>query len=127
MGNNASWPVLLLTAYVFGGFATANLFLANHELSHNLAFRKPLYNQMLAIFANLPMAIPAAVTFKRYHLEHHRYQGESKIDTDLPMDWEGKLFNNTASLIQGVLGLRRRNCICTRFTRCLAHEHSSSP
>ena len=37
LGNYAPMAVLLAVAYVFGGFATANLFLANHELSHNLA------------------------------------------------------------------------------------------
>ena len=45
MGKNASTPVLILCAYVFGGFATANLFLANHELSHNLAFKSPGANR----------------------------------------------------------------------------------
>lgn len=93
--KDSAWWIVLLSAYLFGGCANQAMALALHELSHNLAFRKPLYNQMLAMFANLPMAIPAAVTFKRYHLEHHRYQGEAAIDTDLPMDWEGKFFNNT--------------------------------
>ena len=55
MGNNASWPVLLFTAYIFGGFATANLFLANHELSHNLAFKSAAANRALGLVANLSL------------------------------------------------------------------------
>ena len=36
-----------LCAYVIGATANQNIFLAIHELSHNLAFRKPLHNLSL--------------------------------------------------------------------------------
>jgi fatty acid desaturase len=55
LGNYAHIGVLLAVAYVFGGFATANLFLANHELSHNLAFKSASANRMLGLVANLPI------------------------------------------------------------------------
>ena len=84
LGNNASWPVLLLTAYAFGGFVTANLFLANHELSHNLAFKSAGANSTLGLVVNLPIGIPFSVAFKKYHLEHHMFQGHDAIDTDIP-------------------------------------------
>ena len=61
LGQNASTPVLILCAYVIGGFATANLFLANHELSHNLAFKSPAANRLLGLVANLPIGIPFSV------------------------------------------------------------------
>lgn len=39
--------------------------LAMHELSHNLGARGMVKNRVLAIVANLPMGIPAAMSFKR--------------------------------------------------------------
>lgn len=51
-------------AYVFGATANQNLFLAIHEISHNLAFRSPRLNRLIAIFANLPIGIPYSASFR---------------------------------------------------------------
>jgi hypothetical protein len=51
-------------AYVFGATANQNLFLAIHEISHNLAFRSPLANRLFAIFANLPIGVPYSASFR---------------------------------------------------------------
>lgn len=58
-----SWHYLL-TAYVVGATANQNLFLAIHEISHNLAFKSPLANRLLAIVANLPIGIPYSASFR---------------------------------------------------------------
>ena len=58
-----SWP-FFLTAYVIGATANQNLFLAIHEISHNLAFRSPLANRVFAVFANLPIGIPYSASFR---------------------------------------------------------------
>lgn len=54
----------LATAYVIGATSNQNLFLAIHEISHNLAFRSPLGNRLLAIFANLPIGLPYSAAFR---------------------------------------------------------------
>jgi len=54
-----------------------------HEATHNLIFEKQVYNSLIALFVNLPIGLPAAMTFKRYHHEHHQYQGVDVIDTDI--------------------------------------------
>jgi sphingolipid delta-4 desaturase len=65
--------------------------LAIHELSHGLAFRRPLYNRLFGLFANLPIGVPVAATFKYYHLLHHAHQGVDGVDTDLPTSLEGRV------------------------------------
>ena len=69
--------------------------LAMHELSHNLGARGVTSNRFLAILANLPMGIPAAASFKRYHMEHHKFQGEHVVDVDIPTEFEGWFFHST--------------------------------
>lgn len=83
--NESAWSwKFFLTAYVIGGTANQNLFLAIHEITHNLAFKKIVHNKLLALFSNLPIGVPYSMLFKRYHLEHHKSLGEDGIDTDLP-------------------------------------------
>ncbi|URD79076.1 Sphingolipid Delta4-desaturase (DES) [Musa troglodytarum] len=86
--HDASWMKILAVAYFFGSFLNHNLFLAIHELSHNLAFSSPSYNRWLGIFANLPIGVPMSVTFQKYHLEHHRHQGVDGVDMDIPSHGE---------------------------------------
>jgi sphingolipid delta-4 desaturase len=54
----------LATAYVIGATCNQNLFLAIHEISHNLAFRSAFANRLLAIFANLPIGLPYSAAFR---------------------------------------------------------------
>ena len=92
--HNAGWLKILAIAYFFGSFLNHNLFLAIHELSHNLAFSTPVYNRWLGIFANLPIGVPMSVTFQKYHLEHHRFQGVDGVDMDIPSKVEAHVVRN---------------------------------
>lgn len=69
-------PVLsfkfLFVAYAVGGTLNQNAFLSIHDITHNLAFRGVGPNRLFAMFANLPIGVPFAMLFKRYHSEHHR-------------------------------------------------------
>src|SRR5439155_13797567 len=71
-----------------------SLFVLIHECSHNLLFKKKTGNYIASIIANLPHTIPSAVSFTRYHLMHHTYQGIPELDADLPVNWEAKMFGN---------------------------------
>ena len=95
--RDAGWSKILPVAYFFGSFLNHNLFLAIHELSHNLAFATPSLNRWLGIFANLPIGVPMSVTFQKYHLEHHRFQGVDGIDMDIPSQTEAHVVKNTVS------------------------------
>jgi sphingolipid delta-4 desaturase len=72
-----------------------------HEIAHNLAFKGTSVfglacNRILSLVANLPLGIPAAISFRKYHLEHHRYQGHDVVDVDVPCEWEGWFFQSPA-------------------------------
>lgn len=89
------WTLFIL-AYFIGGVANHALMLAIHEISHNMAYGvgRPLANKLLGIFANLPIGVPLSISFRRYHLDHHRYQGDEILDTDLPTYLEAALFTS---------------------------------
>lgn len=104
------WTVFVLCAYFIGGTSNHMLMLAMHELAHNLGFRKISHNKLFGIVANLPVGVPSAMyvdvvfevaysnenrSFKRYHMEHHRYQGEDGIDVDIPTVAEGNYIDST--------------------------------
>ncbi|CAL8091379.1 unnamed protein product [Calicophoron daubneyi] len=36
--------------------------------------------------------VPVSISFKKYHILHHRYQGDKTLDVDLPTKLEGRLF-----------------------------------
>ncbi|CAF1492048.1 unnamed protein product [Adineta ricciae] len=93
--RNSSWLQLIFIAYVIGGTINHTLSLALHELTHNLAFghSRPMANRLLGFLANLPLGVPASITFKKYHLDHHRFQGDEVYDTDVPTRLEVFLFS----------------------------------
>jgi len=97
--QDASIGVILFFAYTFGGTINHSLVLAIHDISHNTMYgnSNPAANRWFSIFANLPIGIPTAITFKKYHIDHHRYLGGLTteghyLDTDTPCPWEGKFF-----------------------------------
>lgn len=89
--RDAPWWAIALVGYLFGGVVNHALLLAIHELSHNLAFRRPMHNRLFALFVNLPIGLPVAATFRRYHLLHHSHQGVDGVDTDIPTAFEARL------------------------------------
>jgi sphingolipid delta-4 desaturase len=62
-------------------------------VSHNLGSQKMQHNRLFSLFANLPVGVPSSVSFKRYHMDHHKYQGEDGIDVDIPTVWKGRICN----------------------------------
>jgi len=94
LASGMPWGWALLFAYAVGGVVNHALTLGMHEVSHNLAFRAPAANRLFGIFTNLPLGVPSFVSFKRYHMEHHNYQGEDGVDMDIPTPAEGRIFTN---------------------------------
>lgn len=96
MVRNMSWIEIVVLSYVVGGTLNHSLSLGLHEVAHNLAFgaHRPLLNRLIGFFANLPIGFAASITFKKYHLDHHKYQGDALMDLDLPTKLEALLFSS---------------------------------
>lgn len=89
--------VVFLAAYTIGALANHALFVVIHECAHNLVFRRGWGNLALGIFANLPIVFPSSVSFKKYHLLHHRHQGKMEWDADLAGPREARVFGRSVA------------------------------
>jgi sphingolipid 4-desaturase/C4-monooxygenase len=94
--RHAPWWLLLPSAYVVGAVLNHALFVLIHECTHNLAWKGARANRILAILANVPIVFPGAMSFRKYHLMHHRFQGDLKYDPDLPSPLEIRLVGNSS-------------------------------
>ena len=93
--RGSPWWILLPAAYLVGAVANHALFVLIHECTHNLCWQGTRANRILAIVANIPIAFPAAMSFRKLHLLHHKYQGEFDYDADLPGPTEARLIGHS--------------------------------
>lgn len=94
--RDSPWWAVLLVAYGVGAFADHALWTLIHECTHNLVFRRSGENTWLQIVANIPIVVPSAVAFRRYHILHHNHQGDVELDADLPSELEARLVGNSS-------------------------------
>lgn len=92
-----TWGPYLAAIYVVGATVNHSLFLAIHELSHNLGAKSIEMNKLIGFVANWPIVIAYSVTFKPYHMAHHRNQGTDGIDTDIPTYLEAWMVSGSSS------------------------------
>jgi sphingolipid 4-desaturase/C4-monooxygenase len=92
--RDQSWWLVVGAAYLLGAFADHSLFVMIHECAHRLLFKNQAANRLAGILANVPQIFPSSVSFERYHIKHHSFQGIHELDADLPNNWEAKLINN---------------------------------
>lgn len=93
--RGSSWQVILVASFFVGAYASHTLWVLIHECSHNLIFARTYCNTLAGIAANLPHLLPSAVSFQRYHMKHHAFQGVYDLDADLPSRWEARLVGNS--------------------------------
>lgn len=89
-----SWALVVPLAYVVGATLNHWAGMGIHEASHRLAAKSVLANRLISLVANVPIVFPAAMSFWRYHPEHHKHLGEEGLDNDLatPLEirWVGR-------------------------------------
>ena len=92
--RDRSWWWVLGTAWVFGAFANHAMYVMIHEAAHGGIFRRRGLNEWAGILADTVNLVPAAISFRSYHLKHHTYQGVYEFDADLPFAWEARLIGS---------------------------------
>ena len=91
-----SWAFVgwFVIVYCFGATINHSLFTVIHEITHHLGFKSKVANRLFGIFVNLPLGVPVAMGFEKYHYRHHRFLGDSTKDVDIPFYYEAKIFNS---------------------------------
>lgn len=93
--SQAPWWGVLLAGFTVSAVCNHALFMVIHEATHSLIFRSRMANMLMVLLSNLTHVIPSGVTFSRFHLVHHRHQGEYDVDADLPSHVEARLLGTT--------------------------------
>lgn len=73
--SNYSWWLVFIVAYFAGAFIDHSLFVLIHECTHKLVFKNPAANKLTGIMANIPLVFASSISFEKYHLKHHSFQG----------------------------------------------------
>ena len=89
------WYICVPFAYVVGATIDHALWALIHETAHNLVFRWRTGNRLVAIAANLPLVLPGAIPFCKYHLLHHRHMGDMDFDAGVPGPTESRIIGRS--------------------------------
>jgi sphingolipid delta-4 desaturase len=89
------WYWIIPLAYLFGAFLNHALYVAIHECTHNLVFRRPEINNLLGIVCDFALVVPSAMGFRKYHLMHHKFLGQYLRDPDIVRHDEARLIGNS--------------------------------
>lgn len=74
--HDISWYSFATLTFVVGGSVTQILGEVFHECCHNLVCISSFGNKLWALFANIALPVPIGLSFRRYHLVHHAFQGK---------------------------------------------------
>jgi sphingolipid 4-desaturase/C4-monooxygenase len=92
------WYVWLPAAYLLGATIDHALWVLIHECAHNLVAGSRRGNRSWALVANIPLLFPAAMSFCKYHLLHHRHMGDLELDADLAGPTESRVVGRSVVL-----------------------------
>ena len=96
--GSRSWMIWVPVAYLMGATIDHALWALIHDTCHNLVFRWRTGNRWAAILANLPLVVPGAISFGKYHLLHHRHMGDLEFDAGIPGPTEAKIIGRSGLL-----------------------------
>ncbi len=115
--GHRSWLIWAPAAYIIGATIDHALWALIHDTCHNLVFRSRTANRWVAILANLPLVVPGAISFGKYHLLHHRHMGDLEFDAGIPGPTEARVVGRSGwakatwvagtIFVQGIIRPRR--------------------
>jgi len=88
------WWIILITSYCLGAFANHSLYVLIHECTHDLVMKSALGNKIMGIICDIPLFLPSAMGFRKYHMIHHKHLGEYSYDPDITSYTEARLVGN---------------------------------
>ncbi|KAI7852243.1 fatty acid desaturase-domain-containing protein [Circinella umbellata] len=88
--------VFIGVAYFVGGTVTGVIGVIIHEACHCLITKNKIMNRYIGLLTNTCLPVPIAQSFRRYHIQHHSWQGVEGLDPDLPLEWEKRLIRGNA-------------------------------
>lgn len=88
------WTIAL-AAYAVGAIGSLALWTLLHECAHDLVARDARANRHWGLITSLPLVLPVAESFRKYHLLHHRHPGHAVLDGDVASPWECQLVGNS--------------------------------
>jgi sphingolipid delta-4 desaturase len=94
--SSRPWYIWLPCAYLIVATIDHALWGLIHETTHNLMFRSRVLNRVVALIANLPLVVPSAMSFWKYHLVHHRHLGEMDFDAGVPGPTEARVVGRSS-------------------------------
>jgi sphingolipid 4-desaturase/C4-monooxygenase len=66
---------MLVDAYLLGGLLNHTLHCCIHDFTHFGGHPNININKIMAALCNIPMGLPSALSFLRYHSDHHNFLG----------------------------------------------------
>ncbi|KAM0676017.1 sphingolipid delta-4 desaturase [Gurleya vavrai] len=90
--------IFFFFCYIYGATLASISGILIHECTHQLASHNSTFNTFLGYIANIPVIIPMASSFQKYHLDHHYYQGVRNKDPDLPLEFEYRMVQGNTFL-----------------------------
>lgn len=93
--RDSAWWVILIAAYCIGAFANHSLYVMIHECTHNVVLKTSLGNKIMGLVCDIPLVLPSAMGFRKYHMIHHKHLGEYSYDPDITSYTEGNLIGNS--------------------------------
>lgn len=90
------WWLLLIIAYAVGAFANHSLYVMIHECTHNLVLKTSFGNKVMGLVCDIPLFLPSAMGFRKYHMIHHKHLGEYSYDPDITSYTEARWVGNVA-------------------------------
>lgn len=94
--RNQAWWIVALAAYAVGAFFNHSLYVMIHECTHNVVLRSAFGNKIMGLICDIPLVLPSAMGFRKYHMIHHKHLGEYSYDPDIVSYTEGHLVGNSS-------------------------------